>query len=441
MTLPDNRVPRSDRRLEVLLSEGSSTSARQTLYALGRAYRIDVLDAASVALCRFSRYVRRWYRCPSCSQTPLDYLQFLMHRLHTNRYDVLLPTHEQAYLLARVRDHVQKYVGLALPPFDVFDRMQDKAKFVRLLDELGLPYPATKIVSTRKQLQGGWEYPCYLKLAHGTAGNAVARLQHADDMRRMADHLEREGAFDGDGEALVQQPAVGALAVIQAVFQRGRLVGSHCTQGLVQGVGGAPVSRISVAHPAVVEDIRRLGAHLQWHGPLFVEYFHDESSGGIQYLEANPRIGETLNATICGVDLCEQVIRVSLDEPVEPLPSGRIGIRSHQAMTLLLAAALQGATRRRLLAELARQISGRGLYRHSQDELARFKDDWLSVLPSVGVAAQLLVAPKLAERIVRQTVNNYSLPFAAAAAIRKFSREALDDALGEAASNPSVAAS
>ncbi len=430
MTLPDNRAPRSDRRLEVLLSEGSSTSARQTLYGLGRAYRIDVLDPAGVTLCRFSRNVRRWYRCPSCAKTPLDYLRFLGHRLRANRYDVLLPTHEQAYLLARVRDQLQKYVGLALPPFDVFDRMQDKAKFVRLLDELGLPYPATTIVSTRKQLQGSWEYPCYLKLAHGTAGNAVARLEHADDMQQMADRLEREGAFDGDGEALVQQPAVGALAVIQAVFQQGRLVGSHCTQGLVQGVGGAPVSRISVSHPAVVEHIRRLGAHLQWHGPLFVEYFYDESTGGVQYLEANPRIGETLNATICGVDLCGQVIQVSLDEPVEPLPAGRIGIRSHQSMTILLAAALQGATRRRLLAELARQMSGRGLYRDSQDELARFGDDWPSVLPLAGVAAQLLMAPRLADRIVRQTVNNYSLPAAAAAAIRKYPLAVLDDALG-----------
>jgi hypothetical protein len=330
---------------------------------------------------------------------------------------------------------------LALPPFEAFDRMQDKAKFVRLLDELGLPYPATKIVSTRKQLQGSWEYPCYLKLAHGTAGNAVARLEDAGDMQRMADRLEREGAFDGATEALVQQPAVGALAVVQAVFQQGRLVGSHCTQGLVQGVGGAPVSRISVSHPAVVEHMRRLGTHLHWHGPLFVEYFYDESSGGIQYLEANPRIGETLNATLCGVDLCEQVLRVSLDEAVEPLPSGRIGVRSHQGMTILLAAGLQGATRRRLVAELARQMSGRGPYCNSEDELARFRDDWPSVFPLLGVAAQLLVAPKLAHRIVQQTVNNYSLPSAAAAAIRKLSRQTLDDALGEpAAGNPSATA-
>ena len=49
-------------------------------------------------------------------KTPLDYLRFLGHRLRANRYDVLLPTHEQAYLLARVRDRLHKYVGLALPP-------------------------------------------------------------------------------------------------------------------------------------------------------------------------------------------------------------------------------------------------------------------------------------------------------------------------------------
>lgn len=424
-----------DQRTKVLLSEGSSTSSRQTLYALGDAYRIDVLDPARLTLCRFSRYVNHWFRSPSSSRTPLDYLRFLAQKLREQRYDVLLPTHEQAYLLARVRDAVGEHVGLALPPFEAIDRMQDKAKFLGLLVELNLPHPETTIVTARSQLQKLWDYPCYLKLAHGTAGSTVIQVHNQQQMQQAADRMDREGTLREHGEILVQQPARGSLSVIQAVFQHGRLVGSHCTRALVQGVGGAPVSRISVSDSSVVEDVRRMGELLQWHGPLFVEYFYDEATGGVQYLEANPRIGETLNATLCGVNLCEQVIRVSLDKPVEPARLGKTGVRTHQGMTRLLAAACQGGTRRRILGEIACNWASRDLYKNSQDELARPRDDWPSIFPFLGVAAQLLLAPKLADRIVRQAVDNYSLPGAAAAEIREYYQTVLDQAMGESASN------
>ena len=85
---------------------------------------------------------------------------------------------------------------------------------------------------------------------------------------------------------------------------------------------------------------------------------------------------------------------------------------------MLMARAIEGATRRELIAEMARCYMRNGLYADSQDELTRLADDWLSGIPYTAIAAQLLVSPRSAERIVASTVENYALSPKAAQAIR-----------------------
>src|SRR5438094_105620 len=63
------------RSLRILLSEGSSLSARQTITALGRCgYILDVCDPNALCISRFSRFVRHYYRCPAVGTDPPGYL-------------------------------------------------------------------------------------------------------------------------------------------------------------------------------------------------------------------------------------------------------------------------------------------------------------------------------------------------------------------------------
>jgi hypothetical protein len=64
------------------------------------------------------------------------------------------------------------------------------------------------------------------------------------------------------------------------------------------------------------------------------------------------------------------------------------------------------------------------LYADSQDELTRIRDDYWSVLPMWGVALQLLASPKLAKKIVADTIENYALPKSATEAIEALDIEA-----------------
>ena len=244
----------------MLLTEGSSLSARQAVYALGRCgFQIDICDPKPF-LCQahISRYVGLCYRCPSFTSNPLGYVRFLSRRLRRGAYDVLLPVHDQAYLLARFREPLRRLAGLAVPEFTAMERLQSKAEFLRLLVELNLPHPKTVLVRDRPALERACSYPCYIKLPYSTAGCGVWYVAGPEDLRPVADLLEKKGLLDGSHQVLVQQPAPGVLGVVQCVFQHGRLVGGHCYITRATGVGGSAAARQSVHHPLVLEHLTRL---------------------------------------------------------------------------------------------------------------------------------------------------------------------------------------
>ena len=104
-------------------------------------------------------------------------------------------------------------------------------------------------------------------------------------------------------------------------------------------------ARRSAVHPIVLEQIARLGSHVGWHGAAFFDYFYDVESGQPQFLEANPRIGETVNAWLSGVNLCEQLVQISTGQrlPTMSLPGpSQVGLRTHSGFMLLLQRCLGG---------------------------------------------------------------------------------------------------
>ncbi len=400
--------------LRILLSEGSSLSARQTLNTLGPpGYIIDVCDPRpSLCLARFSRFTRRIYRCPSFALDPAGYLEFIAARLQAERYDVLFPVHDQAYLLSRFRDDLAQFAGLAVPAFDVMRRMQSKAEFIRVLRELSLPHPGTILCPSPAEIPADVRLPAYVKLAHSTAGCGVWLVAERRDLDAALGRIQRAVG----GEFLIQQPANGAFCVAQSVFQKGRLVAAHCYQARAQGIGGSAWARTSVLHPVVIGHLERLGRHLDWHGALMFDYFYDSATGPA-YVDSNPRIGETMNATLSGVNLCEALIRVSRGEEVQRYPESRAGVRSHSVMMSLMALARETRSRRRLLAELRTAWTARGEYDSSDEDLTRFREDRCTLIPAAYLTGKLLLNPSAANRVVQQTVDNYALSESAVARI------------------------
>lgn len=329
------------RRLKILLTDGTSLAALQAISALGRRFVIDVCDPRPL-LCpaRFSGFVRRTLGCPSFGVSPISFAEFLVRRLKAERYDVLFPTYDQTYLVARFRKELQTLVQLPVPDVTAVEQVHDRANLARLMNTLGLAHVAADA---------------------GTPPNTA-----------------------------------------QAVFQHGRLLAFHASKVRVRGSAGV-VARQTLHQPLVRDDLTCLGAHLDWHGALTVEYAVDAATGRHVYYEVHARLGETANAVASGVNLPQWLVRVALaDGPLSAMAAKRASARmarTHNVLAALLSTARDTGSRRAIVRELADIVNEKGVYAGSCDELTASDRGFMRFVPAAANVLRLLLWPNAAGKI------------------------------------------
>jgi predicted ATP-grasp superfamily ATP-dependent carboligase len=381
--------------LRVLLSEGSSTSAREAMTILWRSgHIVEVCDPSPICLARFSRFVRKFHRCPGLRDDPAGYLAFVEELLSARQFDVLLPTHEQGFLFARVNERLGAKAGLALPEFANYRTAHSKAGFSRLLDELGLPQPKTHIVTSEHELRDAIRFPGVIKTSVGTASRGVWFVRNQGDLDRALQELNAAGALADD--VLVQEFITGTTEKAQGVFCHGELIGFHAYRQVAAGAGGGEAIKQSVARPEIRAWLAAIGKRLAWHGALSTDHLMPDSGDTPRLIDCNPRLVEPMSAYLAGTDLVDLLLRVSCGETPAPLPASRDGVRTHLAMQALLGLAARGGTRRDVLRECWRLAAGREPYAASCEELTPVRSDWLSALPLAITAALLLARPQAA---------------------------------------------
>lgn len=389
----------SAKPLRVLVSEGNSTSAREAVTLLGLSRHIvEICDPSPYCLARFSRFLAKFNRCPGLQDDPAGFLSFVEQLLIRRHFDVLLPTHEQGFLFARVQHRLQDRVGLALPSFESYRIALSKAGFSRLLDQLGLPQPPTTIVSSESGLRDAIRFPAVVKTSVGTASRGIWFVHDETDLESVVQELTAVGAFAD--EVLVQDFVTGTTEKAQSVFCRGELVGFHAYRQIAAGAGGGEAIKQSVSRPQVRAFLATIAEKLAWHGALSVDYMMPDNGATPLLIDCNPRLVEPMNGYFAGVDLVGLLLRVSKGETPEAVPEGRAGVRTHLAMQVLLGCASRGGTRRDIMRECWRLLVGGGPFAESIEELTPVRMDWLSAVPLAATAISLLAAPKLAVTLV-----------------------------------------
>jgi hypothetical protein len=405
--------------LRLLVSEGSSTSAREAVTILGASgHIVEVCDPSRWCLARFSRFVRKFHRCPGLRDDPAGYLAFVEELLAAQPFDVLLPTHEQGFLFARGSERLAEKAGLALPSFASYRTAHSKARFSGLLDELGLPQPRTHIVKSEHELRCAISFPGVIKTSVSTASRGIWFVRDQADLEVALRELNAAGAFAD--EVLAQEFIAGTTEKAQGVFCRGELIGFHGYRQIAAGAGGGEAIKESVGRPEIRAWLAAIGAKLAWHGALSIDYLMPDGGGTPLLIDCNPRLVEPMSAYLAGTDLVGLLLQLSRGETPPALADSREGVRTHLAMQALLGCASRGGARRDLLRECWRLLTGAAPYADSTEELTPVVSDWISAVPLLMTAVLLLASPNLAGRLARGGFGAHLLDLAS---VRRIERD------------------
>jgi hypothetical protein len=106
------------------------------------------------------------------------------------------------------------------------------------------------------------------------------------------------------------------------------------------------------------------------------------------------------------------LLQLSRGETPPVLGDRREGVRTHLAMQALLGCASKGGTRRDLLRECRRLLTGAAFYADSTEELTPVVSDWISAVPLLMTAMLLFASANLAGKLARGGFGAHPLDLA-----------------------------
>lgn len=406
----------------ILLSEGSSLSAREAVTALGMAgHHLELVSNDPRCMSAFSRFVKRVHIVPAPGLDPDGYLEIVLRIARERRIDVLLPVNEQAYLFSAARRRLPPDLAVAVADFAAFERVQSKAALSVLLDEVAVPQPATRILHGPEELPADQSFPFFAKAAYGTASSGVWRVADRPAWEALLPLFAERNLF-ADG-LVVQMPAIGQLHRTQSVFDRGRLVAIHAYRQMAEGTGGGDMLKQSVSPAPIAPLVECIGATLRWHGAISFDFIVETSTGRALFIDANPRLVEPVNALLCGVDLAGALVQISLGQSPPRQAEGKAGITTRLGLIAVLNAAWRLNTRRAVLRELVHMLAGSGRFAGTVEELTPIRRDYWSAVPFLAVTCAMLVSPRLWTRFSGTTISNYSLTRASIGRLKQWAAQ------------------
>jgi carbamoyl-phosphate synthase large subunit len=209
-------------------------------------------------------------------------------------------------------------VPLLGDPLDAIDAAEDRARFARLLNELGLRAPAWRAAADTIDARAAAEelgYPVLVRPHHVIGGRGVHVARNADELAVEGPCLvDRyvENAVELDVDVLCD----GEAAWVAAVLEHVERTGSHSGDSAVVVPGPS-------VHAHLRDEIDELAAALARglgaRGLLNVQLALDGDR--LLVLEANPRASRTVPfvAKATGVPLVEHACRLLLGEPLAAL--------------------------------------------------------------------------------------------------------------------------
>ena len=311
-----------------------------------RGHEVCIAESVRQPLCRFSRAVRRTFHVPAPNHDLEGFADALARIITKYRIDVLLPTCEETFHVARIRARLPDRCRVVCEELPKLRQLHSKYAFIELARSLGLPAPATRRETSRAALEEDIvsRDPIVLKREFSRFGcGTLVRPTR----REALDGLE----VSEDVPWVVQEFIEGAQLCTYSVANAGKVV-AHAAYPADWTAGqGATVSFAHAEHRAAERWVERFVEATGYTGQIAFDFIVRPDDVALP-IDCNPRATSGAHLFRPGDGLCDALLGEAEDR-ITPTPSHRAMIALAMLLYGLPTAVLQlrlGAWLREFLA-------------------------------------------------------------------------------------------
>jgi predicted ATP-grasp superfamily ATP-dependent carboligase len=292
------------------------------VHSLGRrGIVVHVGDASPRAMSRFSKYARSFQRLPDFFVEPDRYFESVCRAVRRTGAKVLLPGHEDAGIFSRYRDALPAGVRTPLPPFDLYERIEDKWGCIELARQYGCPAPATKKISSLAELEGYRDFAAWPLVIKTRAGNGAKGVRVVHGFAELLDEFRNLVAayrLPPERWPILQEYLPGRVMGVGVVYHKGRCIAATADRYLRfkdRELTGTATLRETPPDLDLIAVAVSFLDKLGWHGVAQLEFIPDKN--GVPRLnEINARPwGSMALAIHAGVDFPWLWYRAAIDDP------------------------------------------------------------------------------------------------------------------------------
>ncbi len=268
----------------ILLTGGRAPAAldlARSFHAAG--HTVVMAESARGHLSAPSSALSANYYVPPPRQEPDAFIQALQRIVLERKIDLLIPTCEEVFYIARGRDALAPHCAVFVEPLERLRPLHHKGLFFDLARRYGLPVPETILLHSQADLSRAfarWPHlvlkPVYSRFASRvlikpTPAQAIAALDVFTNVLWVA-----------------QEYIAGKQICTYSIAHQGRLTAHAAYRSNFTAGPGATLVFQHFDHPSTLDWVQRLVAALRFTGQIAFDFIED-GTGRIFALECNPR--------------------------------------------------------------------------------------------------------------------------------------------------------
>lgn len=326
MVKGDNWILTFSKMKKVLILDGGAAHAMAIAECLKPAgYYVAVLCDGKNEYGYHTKFADERFLGPD-SHSP-EYADYVLEFLHTNKFDVLIPTSDTtAEFMSFHKSELEKVTGILMPSRDVFEKGYDKNKLMHACKEYGFPHPVTIDLTEEFGGEGVFEeteplksfpYPALLKPNITSGGRGMTLVNNVDELRAVYPSVH--GQY---GNCHLQQyiRSGGKQIKVQIMTDKeGNVAYSSVIwkQRYYPVNGGSSCCNVTVSNPKIVDVCGQVLKCIGWVGFADFDLIENPDSGELLIMEINPRIPACIRSAFkSGVDYATMIADMTLGKPL-----------------------------------------------------------------------------------------------------------------------------